>query len=255
MIFLFLVQTMFSINAHRCSWIDGTTAPLECVEVCKDAGVETELVDNIQYLPDECKTICYGEHAITTNVQNGQEQDIKINSQIQRQEQQTQKIQNQVEQSDENRERTQTQEQEHARILENQNNNSQGYDELPAQVVRIHNRGVYVNSHDPNVLKIEDEEGTNAQVERVEIKNGKVYIEDLELGCSPSEIKEKTRGTLLRLRITREKSELVYEATTNRNAKIMGIFDVEYKVTSRYNAQNGELVSSNKPIWAIFAFE
>jgi hypothetical protein len=55
---------MDDINAY--AWMDGTTAPFECVSKCQASGLETQnnYKNGIHYITDECKLVCYGNSAI-----------------------------------------------------------------------------------------------------------------------------------------------------------------------------------------------
>lgn len=48
------------------SWADGTSAPIECVQKCRENGinVEEKREGNIAYLSNACKSVCYGKAAI-----------------------------------------------------------------------------------------------------------------------------------------------------------------------------------------------
>lgn len=52
-----------------------------------------------------------------------------------------------------------------------------------------------------------------------------------------------------------EKTQLAYELQTQRKAKFLGLFGTEMQVKAQVSAENGEVISVNKPWWAFLASE
>ena len=62
------------------AWMDGTTAPLECVGKCQANGLDIQknYTNGVHYVTDECKLVCYGTSTIASTPINGQETSQKV---------------------------------------------------------------------------------------------------------------------------------------------------------------------------------
>ncbi|MFH1306129.1 MAG: hypothetical protein ABIH83_00525 [Candidatus Micrarchaeota archaeon] len=58
---------IMAVGEVHYSWMDGTTAPMECVALCRANGinVDEKIENRIAYLSDGCKEVCYGSSAAT----------------------------------------------------------------------------------------------------------------------------------------------------------------------------------------------
>lgn len=307
LIFLFSMQFSYAIHTEEYEWVDGTTAPLECVDICKSKGVYAQSMGNgnPKRLSNECKEICFGKNAIldtqrisTTErnevqaqegknddnekqneaqVQQGNNEGVENNSEIQAQQRNENTMaQNETKRNGEVanivahkreiiRKYVDARKELHLGEIEGDSDVNitptsiriQGEDIAAiAKTISVNVRSREVNIiQNENSLEIEDEDNTSASVDEVEIKDGEILVGGLGLGLLPSEIKERVKGEIKQLRIEEKNGELIYEATANRRAKLLWIFDVEYEVISNFEAQNGESRGSNKPLWSILAFE
>ena len=328
-----ILVLIISINAqldNTYSWVDETTAPIECADKCLENGIKYFQKGDSFYLPDECKQVCFGEDMNIVATRTAQEERGEQTQREQTARKQTQTEQT-PEQKDEQAEAEERQEQENkssvtaqeqirnARQIRTEQSDSTKEDDsqannttrssasaneivrmvveekkdlnegimrkraevrleeisgnLTANIsanliripgreissvaktisVRIRNQEIEIEQNEDSVSIVED--GVSARTEQVEIENGDIKISRIRIGILPAEMKEKIKGELKQLSIEKRNQDLVYNSQATRKAKFLGIFDVEYDVDSRYNAADGELISSNKPIWSILAFE
>ena len=89
-------------------------------------------------------------------------------------------------------------------------------------------------------IKIMPNTASETALQRLRIKN---CVE--EDGCS-IELKEVGQG---------EQTKLAYEMKTQRQSKILGLFNARMQVQAQVDAETGEIISVKKPWWAFLASE
>jgi len=101
-------------------------------------------------------------------------------------------------------------------------------------------------------LNVQLSNGKNAEVKVMPDTASEKALERLRLkvcseenGCS-LELKEVGKA---------EETKLAYELQTKRKAKFLGLFGSQMQVKVQVNAENGELISVDKPWWAFLASE
>ena len=54
---------------------------------------------------------------------------------------------------------------------------------------------------------------------------------------------------------TRSQVKAAYEIKTQKQARVLGLFQVKMQVQAQVDAENGEVIQTNKPWWAFLATE
>lgn len=115
--------------------------------------------------------------------------------------------------------------------------------------------GLKINSETvegKTVLRTQLSNGMNAEIKVMPDSASETALERLRLktcseeaGCS-IELKEVGEG---------ENAKLAYEVKTQRTSRIFGMFEKTMNVEAQVDAENGEVIQSKKPWWAILASE
>ncbi|MFH0927043.1 MAG: hypothetical protein V1822_00505 [Candidatus Micrarchaeota archaeon] len=68
-----LALPALALYDQKYSWKDGTTAPIECVEKCRESGVQVEAgaLGDTHYLSEACRTICFGNMVAHASANSG----------------------------------------------------------------------------------------------------------------------------------------------------------------------------------------
>jgi len=89
-------------------------------------------------------------------------------------------------------------------------------------------------------VKVMPDTASERAIERLSLKNCAA-----ENGCS-IELKEVGQG---------EQARVAYEIKAQKEAKVFGMFKAKMQVEAQVDAENGEVIRSNKPWWAFIATE
>jgi len=93
--------------------------------------------------------------------------------------------------------------------------------------------------------------------ENLEIKEGKVIYEGVEVKSSPSEIIKEVNdkfGSADKVDLIKEKEEVKYEVISQKEGKVIGIFDINYKVKYIFD-KGGNYEGKEKPWWQFLVIE
>ena len=89
-------------------------------------------------------------------------------------------------------------------------------------------------------VKVMPDKASEAAMNKLQMKNCAA-----ENGCS-IELKEVGQG---------DEAKLAYEVKTQKQSRVFGLFKVNMQVQAQVNAENGEVLESDKPWWAFLASE
>jgi hypothetical protein len=101
-------------------------------------------------------------------------------------------------------------------------------------------------------LQVKLSNGQNSEVKVMPNTASKTALERLQLkNCNSEnncsiELKEVGQG---------EKVKAAYEVKVQKEAKILGLFKTKMQVQAQVDAENGEVIQTNKPWWAFLASE
>ncbi len=93
--------------------------------------------------------------------------------------------------------------------------------------------------------------------ENLEIKEGKVIYEGIEVKSSPSEIIKEVNnkfGSVDKINLVKEKNAVQYEVTSQKEGKILNTIKVDYKVKYIYDKE-GNYEGKEQPWWSFLIFE
>lgn len=103
-----------------------------------------------------------------------------------------------------------------------------------------------------NIIRATQSNGIKSEIKIMPDVASKIALDRLELKvCSEEnnctiELKEVGKG---------EQTQIVYEFKIQRDSKILGLFKKQMNVLIQVNAENGKIISTEKPWWAFLASE
>lgn len=101
-------------------------------------------------------------------------------------------------------------------------------------------------------LKVALSNGRNAEIKVMPTTASETALHQLRLkNCNEStncslELKEVGQGN---------QTKLAYELNTQKQSKVLGLFKARMQVQAQIDAENGEIIQTNKPWWAFLASE
>jgi len=100
-------------------------------------------------------------------------------------------------------------------------------------------------------VKIVDS-GVEATTEEVVFEDEKIKVNGKEIKVLPAQVQNKVNGDIQEMKLT---SEAVYEVTSVKESKMLWVVPAQVQIQSQVNAENGELLSEEKPWWNFLVTE
>ncbi len=121
-------------------------------------------------------------------------------------------------------------------------------------MVRMRNRTMNVSSI-AGALSI-NALGLQIRIPSMEVsENGTVTVNGSVLGLSPEEVQERIRIKVNSMQLVRESGTLMYQASGDEERKLLGLFKIKLENKVKLNAENGQVLSEERPWWAFLTTE
>jgi|GEM_PF-5114918 len=103
-------------------------------------------------------------------------------------------------------------------------------------------------------VKIVDS-GVEAVTEEIVLENETIKVNGREIKVLPAQVQEKVSGQVRSMNLKSSENETAYEVVSVEDKKILWVIPAQVEVQSKVHAENGELLSEEKPWWNFLVTE
>lgn len=120
-------------------------------------------------------------------------------------------------------------------------------------VVKINNKEVEINPGDKVEIKVEG--AVAKSVVPLKLKDEKLIDEvtNKSLNVTPDEIGVKVKEKIKEVKLERKGNILIYSVNAEKPAKLIGIIPIDLQVKYEISAEDGKIITTEKPWWSFLA--